>query len=54
VVKTKFGDVTVKLGRLNDRAIQASPEFESCRTIAERAGVTVREVYGAAIKAVNV
>jgi pyridinium-3,5-bisthiocarboxylic acid mononucleotide nickel chelatase len=53
-VKTKFGNVTVKLGRLNGRAIQASPEFESCRKLAEQAGVTVREVYEAAIKAVNV
>jgi len=53
-IKTKFGDVTVKLGRLNDRVIQASPEFESCRQAAERAGVTVREVYDAAVKAVNV
>jgi len=53
-VKTKFGDVAVKLGRLSGRVIQASPEFESCRKIAESAGVTVREVYEAAIKAVNV
>jgi hypothetical protein len=53
-VKTKFGEVTVKLGRLNNRVIQASPEFESCRKVAESATVTVREVYEAAIKAVNV
>ena len=52
-VKTKFGEVTVKLGRLNNRVIQASPEFESCRKVAEQAGVPVREVYEAAIKAVN-
>jgi uncharacterized protein (DUF111 family) len=52
-VKTKFGEVKVKLGRLNERMVQASPEFESCRSAAERAGVTVREVYDAAIKAVN-
>jgi pyridinium-3,5-bisthiocarboxylic acid mononucleotide nickel chelatase len=52
-VKTRFGDVAVKLGRLNGRVIQASPEFESCRAAAERKGVTVREVYEAAIKAAN-
>ncbi len=53
-LKTKFGDVTVKFGRLNKRVIQASPEFESCRAAAERAGVTVREVYEAAVKALRV
>jgi uncharacterized protein (TIGR00299 family) protein len=49
-VKTKFGSVTLKLGRLAGRVIQASPEFESCRQVAERARVTVREVYEAAVK----
>ena len=49
-VKTEFGHVTVKLGRLAGRVIQASPEFESCRQVAERARVTVREVYEAAVK----
>jgi len=53
VAKTKFGAVKVKIGRLNRDVIQASPEFESCRTLAESAGVTVREIYEAAIKAVN-
>jgi uncharacterized protein (TIGR00299 family) protein len=53
-VKTKFGQVSVKLGRLNGRVVQASPEFESCRAAAERAGATLREVYEAALKALNV
>ena len=53
-VKTRFGEVTIKLGRLNKRIIQASPEFESCRKAAERAKVTVREVYETAIKALKV
>ncbi len=53
-VKTKFGPVTVKLGRLAGRVIQASPEFESCRKIAKSAGVTVRAVYDAAARAVKV
>ena len=53
-VKTKFGEVTVKIGHLNKLVIQASPEFESCRKVARSAGVTVREVYEAAIKALNV
>jgi pyridinium-3,5-bisthiocarboxylic acid mononucleotide nickel chelatase len=52
-VKTPFGQVTVKLGSLNGRTIQASPEFESCRAAAERAGVTTREVYDSANKCLN-
>jgi uncharacterized protein (TIGR00299 family) protein len=53
-VKTKFGEVTVKLGRLNRDVIQASPEFESCRKVSAAAGVAVRAVYEAAIKALKV
>ena len=35
MVSTPFGKVAVKLGRLNGGIIQASPEFESCRQVAE-------------------
>ena len=51
-VKTSFGDVQVKLGRLDGRVVQGSPEFESCRAVAESAGATVKEVYEAACRAV--
>jgi hypothetical protein len=50
-VSTEFGPVTVKLGRLNKQIVQASPEFESCRKAAVQAGVPVRTVYEAALKA---
>ena len=50
-VKTPFGDVKLKLGRLDGRVVQAAPEFESCRQVAETAGVTVKEVYDAACRA---
>ena len=49
-VKTKFGEVAVKVGRLNNKRVQAAPEFESCRALAEQGGVPVREVYAAALK----
>ncbi len=52
-VKTPFGEVTVKLGRLNGRVVQASPEFESCRKAAAAQGVSLREIYAAAAKAVR-
>lgn len=51
--KTKYGLISVKIGRLNDKVVQAAPEFESCREAAEQAGVTVRVVYDAALKALK-
>ncbi len=51
VVETTFGPVSIKIGRLNGRIIQASPEFESCRSVAEATGVTLKQVYAAATTA---
>jgi hypothetical protein len=50
-VKTPWGDVKVKLGKLNDKVIQVSPEFESCKKLAEQAGVPLKQIYEAANKA---
>jgi len=50
-VKTPFGTVKVKLGRLDGRVLQAAPEFESCRSVAAMAGVPVKEVFDAARRA---
>ncbi len=50
-VETKYGNVTVKLGRLDGRVVQVAPEFESCKTLAEAAKIPVKEIYAAAIKA---
>lgn len=50
-VETAFGPVEVKIGTLDGRKVQASPEFESCRKVAEARGVTLKEVYAAAITA---
>lgn len=47
-VKTPYGDVTVKLGLKGEVVVQRSPEFESCRVVAEKSGVPIREVYLAA------
>jgi hypothetical protein len=52
-VKTRFGPVTVKLGLLGGKTVQAAPEFESCRKLAARAGVPLKTVYEAAIKSVK-
>ena len=50
-VDTSFGPVTVKLGLLNGEVVQASPEFESCRVVAERARVPLKRVFEAASRA---
>jgi uncharacterized protein (DUF111 family) len=50
-VRTPHGEVTVKLGFKDDRLLQIAPEYESCRAVAERSGVTLREVQAAALEA---
>jgi uncharacterized protein (TIGR00299 family) protein len=52
-VETAFGPVDVKLGKLNDQVVQASPEYESCKAAADRAGVPLKQIYEAAIRAVR-
>jgi uncharacterized protein (DUF111 family) len=49
--RTRHGEVTVKLGFKDGRLLQIAPEFESCRAVAERAAVTLREVHLAALEA---
>ncbi|MFA7233733.1 MAG: nickel pincer cofactor biosynthesis protein LarC [Terrimicrobiaceae bacterium] len=46
--ETPYGPVRIKLGFLGEDLVQAAPEFESCRAVAELAGVSVRDVHLAA------
>jgi hypothetical protein len=50
-IETRFGKVTMKLGKLNGQIVQATPEFESCKKVAARAKVALKQVYEAAIRA---
>ena len=52
-VKTPFGEVKIKLGKLGGKVVHAAPEFESCKKIAEKAGVPLKQVYDAANKAIK-
>lgn len=52
VVETPWGKVRLKIGLLAGRPHTMAPEFEDCRTLAERGGVSVRAVYEAAVAAV--
>jgi uncharacterized protein (TIGR00299 family) protein len=49
-VQTRFGEIEVKLGRLGDRIVSRSPEFESCKRAAAKAGVAVKDVYNEAAR----
>lgn len=52
-VSTPFGQVTVKLGFLDGALLHSVPEYESCRSLAERAGVPVQRVFDAARRAMD-
>lgn len=47
-VKTPWGPVRVKIGRLSGEVMSMSPEFEDCRALAQQAGAPVLDVYDAA------
>ncbi|MFP4201817.1 MAG: nickel pincer cofactor biosynthesis protein LarC [Candidatus Acetothermia bacterium] len=48
-VQTEYGEVLVKVGYLQGEPINYSPEFESCRNLAEETGLTAWEVYRRAL-----
>jgi len=50
-VETPYGPIRVKVGRLDGRAVTASPEFADCDAAAEAHHVPVREVQAAAAAA---
>jgi pyridinium-3,5-bisthiocarboxylic acid mononucleotide nickel chelatase len=43
-VKTRFGEIDVKVGRLRGKIVSRSPEFETCKQAATRFNVSVKEV----------
>jgi uncharacterized protein (TIGR00299 family) protein len=49
-VKTRFGDIEVKIGRLGGKIVARSPEFESCKRAAERFNIGVKDVYNEAAR----
>ena len=52
-VQTQFGEVTVKIGKLDGKIVQAAPEFESCKKLAAEANVPLKQIYAAANKAIK-
>ena len=50
-VQTKFGEIEVKVGRLAGKIVSRSPEYESCKLAASKAGVAVKDAYNEAARA---
>ena len=49
-IKTKYGIVKIKLGKLNGKIIKKYPEYEDCKRIAKREKIPIRKVYEEVIK----
>lgn len=52
-VQTQFGEVTMKIGKLDGKILQAAPEFESCKRLAAETHVPLKQIYAAANKALK-
>jgi pyridinium-3,5-bisthiocarboxylic acid mononucleotide nickel chelatase len=52
-VATPYGEIPVKIKLLDDRPIQAMPEYDACLQLAEEKNVPVMAVYQAAMAAGN-
>ena len=50
-VETEWGEIRVKLGTLAGEIVNAAPEYEDCRLIAERHSIPLKQVMRAAIVA---
>jgi uncharacterized protein (DUF111 family) len=50
-VPTPWGEVRIKIGLRDGREVQAAPEFEDCRQIAEAHKVPVKQVIEVALRA---
>ena len=54
IVHTAFGDVRIKVARLDGHIRQASPEFEDCRKLAEAKNVPLQRVMDEAMRSWSV
>jgi uncharacterized protein (TIGR00299 family) protein len=54
LVKTPFGELAVKLGKLNGQVVHVAPEYESCKKLADQRGLPLKQIYEAAARSVRV
>jgi len=50
-VRTPWGEVRLKVAYLGERPVRCEPEYEDCKAIADAHGLSLREVYRAAVSA---
>jgi uncharacterized protein (TIGR00299 family) protein len=50
-VRTRFGVIPVKLGKLRGKTVTVAPEYEACRAAARRHRVPLKTVYEHALRA---
>ncbi|MHC4340178.1 MAG: nickel pincer cofactor biosynthesis protein LarC [Planctomycetota bacterium] len=48
-VRTRHGNVRVKLGELGGKLVHVAPEYEDCRALAAKTGVPLREIIEEAV-----
>ena len=48
-LKTSFGVIKIKIGRMGGKTVQASPEFEDCKKAACKNKLPVKNVYDAVL-----
>jgi uncharacterized protein (TIGR00299 family) protein len=47
-VKTPFGEIRIKVSRLNGTVLNAAPEYEDCQRIASQTGIPLKKVLASA------
>jgi len=50
-MKTRFGEVKVKIGKIGNQIKNIAPEYESCKEIAMKQGIPLKDVYDEAKEA---
>jgi len=50
-VATRFGEIKVKIGKIGDQIKNIAPEYESCKEIAQRQEIPLKDVYDEAKEA---
>ena len=47
-VNTPFGQVAIKIGKLDGQVLQSAPEYESCKRLSDQTGTPMKAIYEAA------
>lgn len=53
IIKTKYGNVDVKISKYNDRIVNIAPEYESCKKLAQKNKIPLKEIYNQIISEIK-